>query len=106
MELIELKENEHAKWNEFLIKNNGHILQSFEYGELRETLNVIPLRFFIKNNDEITGLIYIQKIKFPFLPYSIFYSPRGPFFIDLKESYIKEFLESLRLVSKKHKAVF
>lgn len=114
---LEFCENIQA-WNEFLLKNNGNFLQSFEWGEFQKSLNKKVWRVIIKNG--IDTLLQAQIIKEPILFKKIFlknyfYIPYGPILntqiltevdnIDIKE-FFKFFLEEIEKLAKKENVFF
>lgn len=97
-----INEDKKEYWNDFLIKNKGSFLQSFEWGELQEKVE----RLEISKGGKKLLQAQIIKEKVPFFPY--FYIPYGPVFsqnISLEEKK-ESFIALVETIAKKEKAVF
>ncbi|MDI3534911.1 MAG: hypothetical protein PWQ82_1276 [Thermosediminibacterales bacterium] len=107
MKLISITEKDRETFNSFMASHpKGHILQSFEWGEVKETTGWQPLRFLVVENDDIKAGITILKRKIPFRGKSIFYAPRGPV-ADYEDHKTLDFLfREIKNVARKHGAIF
>lgn len=103
-----IHENEKEQFNSFLENNvKGHILQSYEWGEIKAKTGWQPLRLLIEeDNGEPVAAISILKRKIPVLNKAIFYAPRGPV-LDLENAQILDFLlEEVKRLARTHDAIF
>ncbi|MEK9135337.1 MAG: peptidoglycan bridge formation glycyltransferase FemA/FemB family protein [Patescibacteria group bacterium] len=102
MEINFIDKNKKEEWNEFLIKNKGSFLQSFEWGELQKKVE----RLEISKAGKKLLQAQIIKEKVPFFSY--FYIPYGPVYnqdISLEEKR-ESFIALTENIAKKEKAVF
>ena len=67
-------------FNSFLAAQaKGHILQSFEWGQVKAGTGWQPLRImFLSEDNQPVAALTILKRKIPGLKNCIFYAPRGP----------------------------
>lgn len=97
---------ERDRFNHFMAWGpKGHILQSYEWGELKALTGWEPLRLVVEEGDKLKAGLSILKRKIPGLNRSIFYAPRGPV-ADLSNHELLDFLwEKVRELGKKHGAI-
>ncbi|SMB86346.1 Lipid II:glycine glycyltransferase (Peptidoglycan interpeptide bridge formation enzyme) [Desulfonispora thiosulfatigenes DSM 11270] len=102
-----IKENEHDYFNNFIASiPKGHILQSYEWGEIKAKTGWQPLRLIIEKNDKPIAAISILKRIIPGLKKAIFYAPRGPVF-KIDDTEVFDFmLKEVEKLAKEHKAIF
>ncbi len=102
MEINFIDKNKKEEWNDFLIKNNGSFLQSFEWGELQGQVERLEIGKGGKK------LLQAQIIKEKVPLFSYFYIPYGPIFsqdISLEEKK-ESFIALTENIAKKEKTVF
>lgn len=74
-----LDENEKERFNAFVSRGpKGHILQSFQWGEVKGGTGWVPLRLVVEDQGEIIAAAGILERRVPILGKKIFYTPRGP----------------------------
>ena len=84
----------------------GHILQSYEWGEVKAATGWEPIRLLVKEDDVTVAAISLLKRKLPGGVYSIFYAPRGPV-ADLRNKTHLDFLwQAVKKLAAKHRAIF
>lgn len=84
----------------------GHVLQSWEWGKVKEVTGWEPIRVVVEENGQIAAAVSLLKRKLPAGLGSIFYSPRGPV-IDMNDTETWQILtEAVAAEAKKHKTVF
>ncbi len=99
-----ISENEKQKFNQFVSSHpNGHILQSFEWGQVKKCWDPLPL--VIEKNNKIIASILILKRKLPMVNKAIFYAPRGPVLDITDESLFDFLLKEVKKLAKKHNAI-
>lgn len=96
-----------GEWNSFVSNcPQGHLRQSFEWGEVRKTDGWQPIRLAIEKDGEICSGISILKKEIPFSGISIFYAPRGPV-LDYSDKELFDFLiKEVTKLANEHKAIF
>jgi len=103
--------NDKKNWNDFLLKNNGSFLQSFEWAEFqKKNLKKIWL-MRTKENGEVMAQFLVIKENFPLNFKSFFYLPLGPTFKlgiseEKKQEILKFFLVKIKEQTKKERCVF
>lgn len=97
---------ERDKFNHFMAWGpKGHILQSYEWGEVKALTGWEPLRLIVEEGKEIVAGLSILKRKVPGMNKSIFYAPRGPV-ADISRHELLDFLwDEVRELGKKHGAI-
>lgn len=109
MDLNFIKEDMAEEWDDFVIRNEGNFLQSFEWGNLQETILKKVFRLEVKSLGQV--LLQAQVIKEKILFKNYFYIPYGPVFglrNSLEDNFqsLKLFLKEVKKLAKKEKAVF
>jgi peptidoglycan pentaglycine glycine transferase (the first glycine) len=85
----------------------GHILQSYEWGEIKGRGEWQPLRLLLEDEEyKPQGAITILKRSIPRLGRTIFYAPRDPVGDFHNPAMLDALFEAVRLLAKQHKAVF
>jgi peptidoglycan pentaglycine glycine transferase (the first glycine) len=102
-----IDKSEHTRFNAFLAKApKGHVLQSWEWGEIKSRTGWIPWRLIIEENKEIVAAASILERKIPVVGIPIFYVSRGPV-VDWKNVKLLDLvLAEIRKLAKSHGAVF
>ena len=100
-----INENEREYFNNFLQSvPKGHILQSYEWGEIKSKTNWQPLRMIIEENNEPMGAISILKESYCIKSASL--CSTGPVF-DLERPEIFDYiLDEVKKLAVKHQAIF
>jgi lipid II:glycine glycyltransferase (peptidoglycan interpeptide bridge formation enzyme) len=93
------KVNQKELWNQFVIQNNGSFLQSWQWGEFRQSLGQKIWRIEISR---LKGLVI--KYNLP-LNKSYLYCPRGPVGEILDKDF-KEFSTQIRDIAKQENSIF
>lgn len=107
MEALEVGEAQRDTFNRYIRTSpKGHILQSYEWGEVKARTGWEPIRLLVRDGEEIKGAITILKRRLPGIHRAIFYAPRGPV-LDFGERDTLAFLAgALREKAAAHGAVF
>ncbi len=110
MKIVEIKQEHRLKWDDFLRKNSySSLLQSWEWGEVTESLGQKTFKLAIIYKEKIIGTVLIVKHKLPFGK-SYLYCPMGPLldWSNSKETIgqLKLLLYKIKEIAKKEKAIF
>lgn len=102
-----IKPEERDYFNNFIAGvPKGHILQSYEWGELKAKTGWQPLRLIVEEDNKPIAAISILKREIPGIKKSIFYAPRGPVF-DIEDEKVFDFLlAEVKKLAGQHKAIF
>ena len=102
-----IDESEKSRFNTFLANHKkGHVLQSWEWGEIKSRTGWHPWRLVVEDNGEIVAAVSILERKIPVLGTPIFYASRGPV-LDWENSNLFDFaLAEIRKLAKKRGAIF
>lgn len=94
-------------FNAFLATHaKGHILQTWEWGEVKAATGWQPIRLMIYREGTPIAAVSLLKRPLPGGFYSIFYSPRGPVLDIQDEEAWQTLLQCVKEQAKKHRAVF
>ncbi|HHY13954.1 MAG TPA: peptidoglycan bridge formation glycyltransferase FemA/FemB family protein [Thermoanaerobacterales bacterium] len=78
MKIKKIKAEDRELFNDFMSTGpKSHVLQSYEWGELKELTDWKPIRLLVKDGEKIRAGISILKRPGP-MGTSIYYAPRGP----------------------------
>ncbi|MFZ7104783.1 MAG: lipid II:glycine glycyltransferase FemX [Peptococcaceae bacterium] len=102
-----IQEKEKDYFNDFIASvPKGHILQSFEWGEIKAKTGWQPLRLIIEDAGKPVAAVSILKRIIPGLKKAIFYAPRGPVFQIENEQVFDFILAEIKKLAQQHKAIF
>lgn len=103
----EINESEREQFNAFMARSpKGHILQSWEWGDIKATTGWTPLRLIVEDDGRIVAAISILKRGLPGINKAIFYAPRGPVLDLTDETVFNYLLAAVRQLARKHQAIF
>lgn len=113
MRIIEIKNLDRKKWNDFIIENNGEFLQSWEWGDFQESMGKKIWRLAIEDErGAFLAIMFMLKYEMS-LGQNYLYCPRGPvekitnIKLQIQNSKIWELVfEKVREIAKKEKSVF
>jgi len=101
MEVIEVKENQKEKWNNFVKASpNSSLLQSWQWSQFQEALGRRIWRLAIQSEKEWSMLALVVKHNLP-LGKSYLYCPRGPIL-----SNSKLFFDKMQGIAEKENSIF
>ncbi len=107
VEIREITVEEKERFNSFLAAiPKGHILQTWEWGELKAKTGWTPIRLIAERNGEIVGAISVLKRPVPTGKWCIFYAPRGPVLAIEEKDVWDRLLDGVKTQAKTHKAIF
>ena len=99
--------SEHTRFNAFLAKApKGHVLQSWEWGDIKSRTGWIPWRLVVEKDNEIVAAASVLERKIPVVGMPIFYLSRGPV-VDWKNTALFDVvLAEIRKLAKERGAIF
>lgn len=98
---------EKDRFNEFMARHfKGHVLQTWEWGELKSRTGWHPWRLILEDNGEIVAAVSILERKLPVVGIPIFYASRGPVLDWRNEGLFDELLAQIRSLARKRGAIF
>ncbi|MFY9216850.1 MAG: peptidoglycan bridge formation glycyltransferase FemA/FemB family protein [Tepidanaerobacteraceae bacterium] len=109
MEIKIIKQEEKELFNEFMAWGpKGHILQSYEWGEVKRRTGWEPIRLLVMDGGKPVAGISILKRRLPIPGFNkcIFYAPRGPVADYSDEKTLKFLFTQVKAIAKKHGSVF
>lgn len=102
-----IQENERERFDLFLARHpKGHVLQTWEWGEIKSRTGWKPWRLVLEENNEIVAAAAILERKLPVIGATIFYAPRGPVVNWHHPELFDAVLMEIRKQAKKRKAIF
>ena len=106
MDLVQVTPELHDRFNAFIAASpKGHILQSYEWGEIKAKTGWTPLRLMVEDHSGPRAAVLILRRDVPFLHRTIFYSPRGPV-LDYGDTEAFDFLiDRVRRLAPRHRAI-
>lgn len=108
METNVFNDKDRNLYNNFLLKSKyKDILQSWEWGEVKSSVNWQTQRIGFLKNKSLVGVTQVLKKRLPF-GFSLFYIPRGPIIDWADLNLIPEVLSSLKdfFIDQRNKAIF
>lgn len=94
-------------WNEFVLaRRNGHFMQSWEWGGLKESQGWKPFFAVVEDNGSIVGGALVLRKRLPVIGKSLLYSPCGPLIPYNDKQVLLELCRQIQLVAIEEKAVF
>ncbi len=109
MEAIYIEEQDKKTWNDF-VKKNGTLLQSWQWGELKEKFSWKPYRISIKNDRK--WILAAQILCYPLpLSKSFLYVSEGPVFAENtseseKFKVLEILIDEIKNITQKEKSIF
>lgn len=105
--IMEVGPGDRDRFNNFIAGSaKGHILQTYEWGEIKAQTGWQPIRLLVIENDRPVAAVSILKRDLPLPGKAIFYAPRGPV-LDLDNTDLFDFLlGAIRDLARRHGAVF
>jgi len=102
-----IKEDEKHIFNQFMTScPKGHILQSYEWGEVKALTGWKPFRLVVEEEGTIVAAISLLKRDIPVIKKGIFYAPRGPV-MDVKNHALFLFLmDQIKDLAQKEEVIF
>ena len=102
-----INENERQMYDDFIAGHpKGHILQTFEWGEIKAKTGWKPFYLLIEKDGQPHAAITILKRSIPVIKKAIFYAPRGPV-ADLHDEKLLAFIwQEVAKLAKKEGAIF
>lgn len=94
-------------WNQAVASlPTGHILQSYEWGELKAQVGWRPLRLLIESQGLAKGAALVLRRRLPLPGLSIMYVPKGPCFLPGETEPLRVLLRHLKALAREQGALF
>ncbi|MBU1178518.1 peptidoglycan bridge formation glycyltransferase FemA/FemB family protein [Patescibacteria group bacterium] len=93
------------QWNSFLLCNDAHLLQSWQWGQFQEQCGRPVWRLAVGDNAKILAVTQVIKYELP-LGKSYLYCPRGPVVGDSQITSPRSLFEKIKKIAKQEKAIF
>lgn len=107
MNVRQIGPEERERFDEFCARGpKSHILQSYEWGEVKRYTGWEPIRLVLEDGDEIVAALTVLKRRIPGLGRAIFYAPRGPIADLSNRRVMGELLVGVRRIARQNKAIF
>jgi len=101
-----INENDKDQFNQFIAGHpKGHILQSYQWGEVKAATGWEPLRLVIEDGGEIVAAVSLLKRRLPGMGKAIFYAPRGLVVDFSNKELFSYLLEQIAVLAKEHGAI-
>lgn len=101
-----LQTEEKDYFNSFICSHpKGHVLQLWEWGEIKERTGWKPWRLLLEADGQGVGAATILERKLPGIRTPIFYCPRGPVVNVDNEQELQAVFQAIRELAKKRKAI-
>ena len=95
------------EWNEALARfPQGHVLQTYEWGEVKGRWGWQPLRFLLQEGGEVRAAASVLRRPVPHTPFCLLYAPKGPAFDYEDLSLWPQVLETLEELAQRERAIF
>ncbi len=106
MKFVLIEDNRKEEWNEFVRSAlNSSFAQSYEWGKVKSGTWQPLYTALVDERQSISAAALVLKRRFPLVPQSIFYCPRGPLFHVPSREMMGHFVMGLRGLARKHRAV-
>lgn len=97
---------ERERFNEFIACHpKGHVLQTWEWGEIKSHTGWRPWRLIVEQDGEIVAAASVLERKIPVLGLSIFYAARGPVVDWLNAELVDALLQAIRALARQRGAI-
>ncbi|MDR3288873.1 MAG: peptidoglycan bridge formation glycyltransferase FemA/FemB family protein [Peptococcaceae bacterium] len=97
---------EKERFNAFIAGHSkGHVLQTWEWGEIKSRTGWRPWRLIIEEAGQIVACVSILERKLPLFSAVIFYAPRGPVLDWRNGEIFQRLLSEIQELAKKRRAV-
>ncbi|MBO8128191.1 MAG: peptidoglycan bridge formation glycyltransferase FemA/FemB family protein [Peptococcaceae bacterium] len=101
-----ISEHERERFNNFIQRHpKGHVLQSYEWGEVKSATGWKPYRMVLESKNNIVAAVSVLERRLPFINKPIFYSPRGPVVDFSKPEHMKGILEGIKSLARERGAI-
>ncbi len=107
MHVREIDDGDRALWNAALLRLPcHHVLQSYEWGEFKARYGWRPTRLLFEEEGRVQAAASVLQRRFPYLPLSVMYVPKGPALDYADGELLDRVLETLEEVARRQRAIF
>jgi len=105
MQLVPIADR--REWNEALARfPQGHVLQSYEWAEVKGHWGWHPLRLLLREGAEVRAAASVLRRPVPHTPLCLLYAPKGPAFDYENVALWPRVLEALEDLARRQRAIF
>ncbi len=102
-----IDETERRRFDDFVAGHpKRHVLQTWEWGEIKSRTGWQPWRLILEENGEIVAAVSVLERRLPVIGIPIFYASRGPVLDPQDEQLFDAVLREIRQLAKKRGAIF
>ena len=101
--VVERADASRSEWNGWVegSPGGGHLLQSYEWGEMKRALGWRPVRMVLERDGEVAGAAQFLAYGTPLVPGVLMYCPKGPWLPWDDEEAVRAFFGGLRAVAER-----
>ncbi len=107
LKVTEISETQREYWDKEISKFEcAHPLNAFYWGQVRSIDNWKPIYFAAEREGKFCGGMMVLMKKLTLLPFSIFYSPKGPVWKYDDDETLKKLVDKIKEKAKEENAIF
>ncbi len=107
VQVREIPSSESAYWDREIQRFDFvHPLNAYGWGQVRSVDNWTPIYLVAEREGKFSGGMMILEKKLPFLPFSIFYSPKGPVWDYEDDETLCGLIAKVKEIARREKAIF
>lgn len=96
-----------AEWNSTLAALPGaHVLQTWQWGEIKARHGWSPMRFAFRETDSVAGAAQILRRLLPRTPFGVLYVPKGPALASDDPNFLSIVLNEIERIAREQRAIF
>lgn len=101
-----LDDGDRETFNDFIAQHpKGHILQSYEWGEVKASTGWKPHRLLLEDGGQVRGAVSVLERRLPGIKRTIFYAPRGPVVDYTDEQAFRALIDGIKSLGRERRAI-